>query len=378
MGGQKNMKKILRKTWLIGIVILFVAASVLPTISANVSKADDIKTQPQPLTAFWEENFDSYDLGSSMHEQGGWKGWGNDPTWTAYVTDVQARSSPHSVDISADADLVHEYAGVTSGQWVYTAWQYVPGDLLGQSYFILLSEYTDEGSTNVWTVQLRFDSDLGIVESEFDAVNLPLITDEWVEIRIEIDLDGDLMDIYYDDDLLISKPYSATVQNTGGGPLVIAAVDLFANLATPVYYDDMSLEGVATQPDLDCTGDLDWVDITPGDTVTGSFTVENIGAEGSELNWEVSETPDWGTWTFTPASGTGLTPEDGAVTIDVEVVAPEDPETEFTGSVKIVNVDNTADYCTIDASLVTPVSYDMPFLQWFMNRHPIIAGLLGF
>jgi len=372
------MKKILRKTWLIAIVILFVAASVLPTISANVSKADDIKTQPQPLTAFWEENFDSYDLGSSMHEQGGWKGWGNDPTWTAYVTDVQARSSPHSVDISADADLVHEYAGVTSGQWVYTAWQYVPGDLLGQSYFILLSEYTDEGSTNVWTVQLRFDSDLGIVESEFDAVNLPLITDEWVEIRIEIDLDGDLMDIYYDDDLLISKPYSATVQNTGGGPLVIAAVDLFANLATPVYYDDMSLEGVATQPDLDCTGDLDWVDITPGDTVTGSFTVENIGAEGSELNWEVSETPDWGTWTFTPASGTGLTPEDGAVTIDVEVVAPEDPETEFTGSVKIVNVDNTADYCTIDASLVTPVSYDMPFLQWFMNRHPIIAGLLGF
>jgi hypothetical protein len=328
--------------------------------------------------AFWEDNFDSYALGSSMHGQGGWKGWNNDPLWTAYVTADQALSSPHSVDIVADADLVHEYVGATSGQWTYTTWQFIPDDFMGLSYFILLSDYSD-GGTNTWAVQLRFDADMGIVESEFDTVDLPLITGEWVEIRIEIDLDGDWMEIYYDDELLVEKEWSATVQNTGGGPLVISAVDLFANLASSVYYDDMSLTGVVTQPDLDCEGDLDWVDVTPSETVTGSFTVENIGAAGSELNWEIESYPDWGTWTFTPDSGTGLLPGT-PVTINVEVVAPEDPETEFTGSVKIVNIDNTADYCTIDASLVTPVpvSHNMPFLQWFMNRHPIIAEILGF
>ncbi len=117
----------LRKTWLIGIVILFIGASVIPSISANINEADTItrQSQPQPLMAFWEDNFDSYALGSSMHGEGGWMGWENDPAWTAYVTDDQSRSSPHSVDIVADADLVHEYVGVTSGAWTYTVWQYI-------------------------------------------------------------------------------------------------------------------------------------------------------------------------------------------------------------------------------------------------------------
>lgn len=373
------MKNILGKTWIIGIMILFVGASVLPSINANIEEAGDItlkQEQAKPLMVFWEDNFDSYDEGQDLHGVGGWKGWDNVPAATAYVTADQALSSPHSVDILEVTDLVHEYVA-TSGEWTYTAWQYIPDEFIGQSYFILLSDYID-GGPNTWAVQLNFWEDSQIVESQFDGAELPLITGKWVEIRVEIDLDGDWMEIFYDGDLLVEKEWSATVQNTGGGPLVISAVDLFANSASSVYYDDMSLVGEATGPDLDCEGDLDWVDVTTGETVTGSFTVENIGATGSELNWEIESYPDWGTsWTFTPDSGTGLKPEDGTVTINVEVVAPGDTETEFTGSVKIVNIDNTADYCTIDASLVTPVSHNMPFLQWFINRHPIIAGFLG-
>ena len=377
------MKNMLRKTWLIGIVILFVGASVLPSISANINEADDItlkQIQPQPLTTFWEDNFDSYDDGSSMHGQGGWKGWDNDPLWTAYVTSDQSFSGPHSVDIVADADLVHEYSGCTSGAWTFSTMQFIPEDFMGQSYFILLSQYEEPATQEscLWAVQLRFDSDLEIVQSEHAGLDLPLITGQWVEIRVEIDLDVDWMEIYYDGDLLEEKAWTAGPNNDFTSILNIGAVDLYAALASSVYYDDMSLEGGATQPDLDCTGDLDWIDVEPGATVTGSFTVENIGAAGTGLNWEIDTYPDWGTWTFTPDSGTGLTPEDDPVTIDVEIVAPEDPETEFSGSVKIMNTDNPDDYCTIDASLVTPMSYNMPFLQWFMDRHPIIAAFLGF
>jgi len=86
-------------------------------------------------------------------------------------------------------------------------------------------------------------------------------------------------------------------------------------------------------PDLDCSGNLDWYDVTPGETVYGSFDLEN--------------------WTFTPDSGFDLTPEDGQVTVDVEAVAPEDPETEFTGYIKIVNVDDGNDYSLIDVYLST-------------------------
>ena len=382
MGGKKNMKNMLRKTWLIGIVILFVGASVLPSISANTNEADTItrQAQAQPLMAFWEDNFDSYVLGSSMHGQGGWKGWDNDPLWTAYVSDVQSMSSPHSVDIAADSDLVHEYSGCTSGLWTYTVHVYVPSDLMGSSSFIMLSDYLDgAGQNNKWAVQTYFDSDQGIYTHD-DGESLPLITNEWVEIRVEIDLDTDWHELYYDDDLLYEKAWTAGPFNAGDGILNIGAVDLFAALASSVYYDDMSLVGEATEPAISCEGDLDWVNVTAGETVTGSFTVENIGAPESELNWEIDTYPDWGTWTFTPDSGTGLTPEDDPVTIEVEVVAPDEEEQTFTGSIKIVNIDDTTNYCTIDASLVTPVpvSHSMPFLQWFMNRHPIIAEILGF
>jgi hypothetical protein len=193
-----------------------------------------------PATAIgqWSEDFDSYADGSSMHGQGGWKGWGNDPTWTAYVTSAQSLSSPQSVDISLNSDLVHEYAGYTTGQWVYTAWQYIPENFSGQSYFILLNTYSDSG-TNNWSTQVRFDSGLGIVESEFDYSQLPLITGRWVELRNEIDLDADSQSIYYDGQLLVTKSWTAGV--SGNGALNIGAVDLFANGASTVYYDDISL-----------------------------------------------------------------------------------------------------------------------------------------
>ena len=116
---------------------------------------------------------------------------------------------------------------------------------IGDPYFIMLSDYTDgAGDDNLWAVQLRFDIDLGIVESEFDNKSLPLITDEWVEIRINIDLNNDWMQIYYNDDLLHQKAWSAGPENTGNGITNLSAVNLFSDTQTAVYFDDFVLEEV--------------------------------------------------------------------------------------------------------------------------------------
>ncbi len=115
---------------------------------------------------------------------------------------------------------------------------------------------------------------------------------------------------------------------------------------------DFVLTSLDPVPDLDCDGSLDWVDIEPGATVTGSFTVENIGEEDSLLDWEIQSYPDWGTWTFDPDHGVGLMPEAGMVTVDVEVVAPEDPETELEGEVVLVNSEDPDDVCIIELALV--------------------------
>jgi hypothetical protein len=136
-------------------------------------------------------------------------------------------------------------------------------------------------------------------------------------------------------------------------------------------------------PNLFCEGDLIWEEAKPSSTITGSFIVKNYGEPGSELNWEIEEYPEFGDWTFTPSSGTGV--ELGEeITVEVEVVAPPDKETEFTGSVKVVNSDDSGDSCDIYVYLVTPRTRPVqnPFLarlfELFPNAFPIFRKILGF
>jgi len=134
--------------------------------------------------------------------------------------------------------------------------------------------------------------------------------------------------------------------------------------------------------DLDCDGSLNWVNVKPGATVTGSFTVENIGEPESLLDWEINEVPEWGVWIFIPSNGDDLKPEDGPVIVGVTVTAPNEPNTEFSGEVKIVNKENISDVCTIQVSLATPLNVQIshPFLQkilnTFPNAFPILRHLL--
>jgi hypothetical protein len=300
--------------------------------------------------------------------------------------DVEVYDGEKSVEIVDSSDLVHEYEGYTSGLWTYTAYQFIPEDFSGSTYFIILSDYEDgAGQDNKWALQLRFDSLNQVVESEFDTISLPLITGQWVELLTIIDLDTDYFKFFYDGQLLIEKAWTASINNDGSGFLNIAAVDLFANAASEVYYDAMSLtEGWPAVPDLKCSGEIRVEDVSPGSTVTGSFTVENGGDAGSELDWEVTEYPEWGSdWASTPASGTGLTPEDGPVTVEVTFTAPPDSETEFFDQIKVENSNNAGDFCKIDVSITTPRtrSVNLPLFyrifERFPNAFPVLRQLFG-
>ncbi len=218
----------------------------------------------------WSENFDSYAVGSSMQGQGGWKGWGNNPAATAYVSDVQSHSPSNSVAIELASDLVHEYAGYTAGKWTYTAWQFIPTDFSGLTNFILLNQY-DDGQVNLnWSTEISFDSALGTVSNDGPAGGeLPLITGEWVKLQVDIDLDADTQSFFYGDNLLFTDTWTGGM--SGGGILNINAVDLFANTASVVYYDDISL-APTTNPA--CPVELPWLSFNPasGTTLPGAST----------------------------------------------------------------------------------------------------------
>lgn len=134
--------------------------------------------------------------------------------------------------------------------------------------------------------------------------------------------------------------------------------------------------------DLESEGDLSWTKIKPGATIIGNFSVKNIGEPTSELNWGIIEWPTWGNWTFTPQSGTRLTPEDGSIIVQVSVVAPSEKNIELNGTVKVINMYDPSDYTEIHVYLKTPTDQPtlkikiLSFLNELSEEFPIMNYLM--
>ena len=136
------------------------------------------------------------------------------------------------------------------------------------------------------------------------------------------------------------------------------------------------------EPDLSCDGDLSFADVPPGSTVTGTIYVLNIGSPGSKLKWKVCGNPEWGTWTFNPSSGIGLTPAMGLKPITVTVVAPNEKSKVFSGEINLCNEEDSTDTCTLGVSLATPKNKQMNtpfmrFLEQYPHMFPLLRQLLG-
>jgi hypothetical protein len=194
---------------------------------------------PGTAMAQWSDNFDSYSIGS-INGQGGWKGWDNVAAAAGIVTNNAFRSAPNSQQINGPADSVHTYNAV-GGQWSYTAYQFIPAGLTtGNTYFILLNKYND-GGPYAWSVQLNFDLAAGTVVDDSTTPATPpvsLVRNAWVPIRADFDLTADTLSTYYNNTLVYSgtwKRGNATALNA------FQAVDLYANNAGAVFYDDMAL-----------------------------------------------------------------------------------------------------------------------------------------
>ncbi len=241
-----------------------------------------------PVGGGWSDNFDSYATGASLHGMGGWKGWNNNPAFTAFTSDSQALSAPNSVDINGNTDPVREFSGYDSGVWIFTAYQYIPSSFSGTSYLILLNQYDDAGATNNWSVQVNFDAASGNIVNDGNSGGTgTFLTDQWVEIRVEIDLDADTQAFFYNNTLLYQGSWSDEV--SGGGITSIGALNLFANNASTVYYDDLSLQ----QGALTCSApdDIPWASVSPtGGTTPGSgsdtvtVSVDSTGIDGGSYS----------------------------------------------------------------------------------------------
>lgn len=184
-------------------------------------------------SADWEDDFDSYALGSGLHGQGNWEGWNNDPAFDAYVTDVESYSSPHSVAILPTSDIVQPFSE-TSGEWVMISWHYMPSSSTGEQYFILCNTYPTAYSED-WSLQLLFDNDAGNMTVTEGSAVVAIVYDQWVEVKVEINLNTDVQNVWYNGVFLEAINWSS------GGQIAIGCLDLFSNGGSTVYWDDCSL-----------------------------------------------------------------------------------------------------------------------------------------
>jgi len=268
-----------RKILVIGLLFLFLGASLFTTTSAQNNQTGISGSLSRGGSTIWSENFDSYGAGTLLGGQGGWFPWENAPAADANVTNVQSHSPANSVEIKGTCDMVHEWDNVNTGNCTFRAWAYVPADFDGSIYIILLSLYA--GSASKWDLQIHFNSATLMLE-DYDSVNAtPYVIDGWGEVRVEIDFINDWQKVYYNDVLWLSKSW--THGTSGEGVLALDAVDLFGESGTAVYYDDASVWATEApaQPELDIG------------TITGGFgvkaSVKNTGdGAATNINWTIT------------------------------------------------------------------------------------------
>ncbi|MCC6360126.1 MAG: hypothetical protein IT450_15385 [Phycisphaerales bacterium] len=231
----------------------------------------------------WSDGFEYAD--GPLVGNGNWEIWysgGSDGT----VTSQRSHSGAKSLRLDHFSDCVQRY-NIDGGQWVFTAWTYMPNDAVSidgvtaDGYLILMNQY---GGPDNWSMQVRFGFMDGLVESQFGAQTLPLVIDQWVEFRAEIDLDADLMDLYYGGQPLAQGLlWSDNV--SGAGLPQIRALDLYSSTVDGFFVDDVSLNPAAPPcpGDLDGDGDVDLSDLATllsNFGTTGTATPEQGDSDG--------------------------------------------------------------------------------------------------
>ncbi|NOR66439.1 MAG: hypothetical protein GQ528_03685 [Woeseiaceae bacterium] len=179
------------------------------------------------------EDFESFDVGLVLHEESGWEGWYGDAGAAASVSEKYAFSGTKSVEVASSADAVRVF-DMTEGKWVLTAMQYIPSGTSGVSRFHMQNTYRNGAIGR--SIQWSFSLSDGVIGDDYDAgASASIIYDEWIELKLLIDLDNDLLEQYYNGELFSSRAwvFSGTSQ--------IQSIDLYGNGASSVYYDDIKI-----------------------------------------------------------------------------------------------------------------------------------------
>ena len=116
--------------------------------------------------------------------------------------------------------------------------QYIPSGQTGETYFILLNQYRDGGSSNYddWSIQTVFNEATGAITPWHSGVAGTIVYDTWVEVKFVIDLVNNTVDEYYNGELIFTDTWDDNAHGT------LQGIDLYGNSAGSVFYDDIKVQ----------------------------------------------------------------------------------------------------------------------------------------
>ena len=259
--------------------------------------------------------------------------------------------------------LLHDrYTSIHSNVWL--AQSFIPSKTPLTKILIKINKNIVINSPLEFSIRNNLNSN-EIVYTQLQSNQIPYYTN-WVEIDFE-DIEVNVGATYY----MVLRTNSPAGQsykwldklNMTGDPYESGKQYISVNNGfewTPSESDSSFIDSTfqtftyKSKPILNCIGFFNWTEIEPASTVTGTFIVENIGTPLSNLDWEISNWPYWGVWTFNPKNGSNLKPEDGLEIVSFSFRAPNVSNSRYDGQITITNIENESNYCTIETSLITP------------------------
>jgi hypothetical protein len=214
------------------------------------------------VAAGWSDNFDSYPSGVGISGRGGWTGWGGNTSLNATVSSAEAYSGSQSLVLQPTSDMVH-LLSATSGQWTMRMKVFIPSGHTGGTSLVLMNTYVAASQTYNWSDMIEFRN--GRVTSyggsnfySLAGKSMELVPDQWVDLRVDVDLAANLQWIYYHGTLLHATAWQAD------GVSRMQAIDLFSDGGSAAYFDDVVLEPRTAFPDCNGNGVDDAADIAAG------------------------------------------------------------------------------------------------------------------
>ena len=208
-------------------------------------------------TVLFEDNFDSYTVGSGVVAQNtNWAYWSAGTPSDANVSSNFASSGANSANINGTAtDLVLPIGPFTTGKYDIKFKMYLPAGAGG--YFNALHTWSGSSTAYQWAGDIFFDgAGVATWTTGFTPGGAVTVgTGVWFDVQVTADLDNDLGRLYFNGIVANEWQWSLNNANGNAGVNALAAFDFYgtntAGSAGNYYIDDVQViesTGVAVKP----------------------------------------------------------------------------------------------------------------------------------